>query len=355
MCPILRKIKFLIKSIVSSMLLINTAYAQNDDNYLLNLSIEDLARINVYLASSFSAHIHDKGEIMVGVTSKFMSMSGLRDGTSDVRTTSVLSPTEDNFMIAPLDMDMHMLMGHLMYGVTDQFTLMAMFPYVKKSMNLRQRNGNEFTTKAEGFGDVKATVNYLAYRSYNHLLQVKLGLSLPTGSITKEDFNPMMGRNVRLPYPMQIGSGTYDLLPAVTYIYQQENVANLYGFDIEGTIRTGNNDQGYRLGNVYNLKAWFYHTWNQYISGQILLDASRKSNISGADTLLNPNMVPTARTDFQKRESVSVELGVELQSPNNKLKNQTLYLAYGFPVYQKFSGPQLKTSGTYTASWNIYF
>ena len=56
-----------------------------------------------------------------------------------------------------------------------------------------------------------------------HHLHANVGLSFPTGSINERDKNPMsMGNNVRLPYPMQNGSGTYDFLPGLTYIGKQE-------------------------------------------------------------------------------------------------------------------------------------
>ena len=43
-----------------------------------------------------------------------------------------------------------------------------------------------------------------------HQIHLNAGISLPTGSIDVEDQG-------LLPYPMQLGSGIYDLLPGITY------------------------------------------------------------------------------------------------------------------------------------------
>ncbi len=47
--------------------------------------------------------------------------------------------------------------------------------------------------------------------------EANLGLTLyfPTGSIDERGATPM-GPNMQLPYPMQLGSGTYDLEPSFT-------------------------------------------------------------------------------------------------------------------------------------------
>ena len=53
-----------------------------------------------------------------------------------------------------------------------------------------------------------------------HKLHLNAGLSLPTGDIDEEDdvLAPTgMRPTLRLPYAMQLGTGTWDLLPGLTY------------------------------------------------------------------------------------------------------------------------------------------
>ena len=59
-----------------------------------------------------------------------MEMDGNRSGTQSLSTSDVLS----QYMVAPLSMSMNMAMIGLMYGVTDDISVMAMLPYANKSM-----------------------------------------------------------------------------------------------------------------------------------------------------------------------------------------------------------------------------
>lgn len=77
-------------------------------------------------------------------------------------------------------------------------------------------------------------------------------MSFPTGSIQEKDVTPMsMGQQVRLPYPMQLGSGTYDLLPGLTYIGRAARWQ--WGLHASGAVRLGENDHDYRLGHHLSL------------------------------------------------------------------------------------------------------
>ena len=161
-------------------------------------------------------HAHRKGDWMIVISGMFMEMEGNRDQTSRVSTADVLK----DFMVAPTEMSMSMQMAGLMYGVSDKFTTMAMLGYIRKEMDHENRMGLEFTTRSEGVGDLKTSGLYTIYEREGHHVHVTGGMSFPTGSINNRDDTPM-GR-VRLPYPMQLGSGTYDLLGGVTYRIEKQ-------------------------------------------------------------------------------------------------------------------------------------
>jgi hypothetical protein len=104
---------------------------------------------------------------------------------------------------------------------------------------------------------------------------------------------PMMGFvEARLPYPMQIGSGTYDLLPGMTYTGESSFLS--WGAQAMGTIRLGDNKNDYRLGNRVDLTAWLAHNWTRWLSTSVRLAWSHWGNINGSDDELNPAAVPTA-------------------------------------------------------------
>ena len=62
-----------------------------------------------------------------------------------------------------------------------------------------------------GLGDTEVRGTY----KINDVLTASLGLSLPTGSVSEEVTS--MSKTFRAPYDMQLGSGSYDLKPALTY------------------------------------------------------------------------------------------------------------------------------------------
>jgi hypothetical protein len=62
-----------------------------------------------------------------------------------------------------------------------------------------------------GLGDTEVRGAY----KVNEVLTASLGLSLPTGSV--EETVTSMRKTFRAPYDMQLGSGTFDLKPALTY------------------------------------------------------------------------------------------------------------------------------------------
>ena len=58
-----------------------------------------------------------------------------------------------------------------------------------------------------------------------------------------------------LPYMMQLGSGTVDLLPGLTYLHSNNHNFE-FSVQAASVIRTYDNSVGYRLGNEYTLNTW---------------------------------------------------------------------------------------------------
>lgn len=325
------------------------------ENEFLELSLEELANVELYLPTLISAHIHAKGEWMLGVHEMFMHMSGLRDGTSNVTPSAVLSPTQFNFMAAPREMDMSMTMFHLMYGVTDKLTAMVMLPYLYKQMDILLRNSTRFTTRARGIGDTTLHANYLFYTKDHHSLYTGFGVSLPTGAINKTDFSPMMMMNALLPYPMQLGTGTVNLHPVITYIWSNTATKNNFGVNANAVFHVGRNYRGYRFGDEQTVLAWFSHGWNDSFSTEVTLNGYHRGNIHGSDSGLNPMASPTANPKMQEKTVASLSVSAELYAPQGKLKGNRLTASIGKPFYEEFTGPQLRTKWFFELAWKYTF
>ena len=299
-------------------------------------------------------HAHKAGEWMFSYRYGFMRMDGNRDGTDDLTSAEVLA----DFMVAPLDMTMEMHMFGLMYGATDRLTLMGMGSYVSKSMNHVTRMQREFEVETRGLGDTKLlgllTVHDSGEDGGSHRLRDKvhlnLGVSLPTGDTDKRGDTPA-GENQKLPYPMQLGSGTYDPILAVTWVRKYSNWS--MGLQSDCVLRFGENDEDYRLGNEYGATAWVAKNLNEYASLSLRVHGKIRDEIEGRDEELNPGMVPTARPDLSSRKTVKGFAGLNLYKPKGTLSGNRLAIEVGLPLYQDLDGPQLKNDYSFTIGWQL--
>ncbi|MEA5597889.1 transporter [Rivularia sp. UHCC 0363] len=281
-------------------------------------------------------HTHKKGEFMFSYRYMLMKMDGNRDGTKSISDREVLQ----QYMVTPVDMTMQMHMVGAMYGVSDDVTLMAMVPYVSKEMEHLTRMGGRFTTNSEGFGDIKTTALYTIFNQDQQRIHLNLGASFPTGSINERDDTPV-GKDQILPYPMQIGSGTFDLLPGITYLGQSEKGS--WGAQALTTLRLGKNDNGYRLGNQYQVSGWIARNWTDWLSTSLRLTGATWGNIDGADSRLNPMMIPTADPNRRGGTQLNLGFGVNLYAPEGNLKGSRLAMEFELPIYRSLDGPQLET------------
>lgn len=275
------------------------------------------------------------GRLMLSLTYARMVMNGNRDGTNRVSTAEVL----DQFPVAALSMDADMVMLGAMYSFSNDISAMAMLPYVSKEMDHITRTGVEFTTNAKGFGDVRLGLNYDLYDQGDHTIQLTAGVSLPTGSIDETDDTPA-GTNQILPYPMQLGSGTFDLLPALTYVGRDET--HSWGGQIAGTLRLGDNDRDYTLGDRVEASIWGSRRWTDWMSSSLRFIAESQGDIDGADPRLDPNLVQTADPDLRGGTQLSVAFGLNFLAPSDELRGLGADLEFETPIYQNLDGPQVE-------------
>ncbi len=170
-------------------------------------------------------------------------------------------------------------------------------------------------------------------------------VSFPTGSINEKDDTPA-GNDQILPYPMQIGSGTFDLLPGITYLGQSDKGS--WGAQGLTTLRLGKNDNGYRLGNQYQLSGWIARNWTDWLSTSLRLTGATWGDIDGADDRLNPMMIPTADPELRSGTQINLGFGVNLYAPKGNLQGSRLAMEFELPIYRSLDGPQLETDWQFT-------
>lgn len=291
-------------------------------------------------------HTHGKGEFMFSYRYMYMNMEDLNRGSKNVAFSNALRPN-DIYMVTPTSMPMQMHMLGMMYAPTDKITLMAMVNFLSQEMDHLTAMNGTFTTESSGFGDTKIGALYKFFNNKRQQLHGQIGISIPTGSIDEEDVTPASSPNeVILPYPMQIGSGTWDTEIALTYLKQWSKVS--FGTQARTTLRIGENSNEYRLGNRYSLNTWaaFIATDWLSFSGRIELGAIDK--INGINPDLNPMMVITADTANSGMTYANAGVGFNLYAFKGSLKDLRLGFEAATPLFQNMNGIQLRNKETIT-------
>lgn len=304
-------------------------------------------------------HTHKAGQVMFSYRFMHMDMGGSRIGADSVTSDTIATTVPNRFSgrpgqpptlrVVPLEMrtDMHML--GVMYAPVDQVTLMAMGSYVSREMSHRTYQGGMgsnvlggFDTKTDGIGDVSLAAIVPLKKGHGFEFNAKAGVSVPTGSTTETGtvLTPMaMQPELRLPYAMQNGSGTWDVLAGTTMMGRTGNWG--WGAQYAATIRTGTNDQGYRLGDRHMATAWISHKHAPWISTSIRIAGTSTGRIGGIDPqIVAP--VQTADPDNYGGERIDIALGANLIATGGSLKGYRLGIELGTPLYQDLNGPQME-------------
>jgi hypothetical protein len=297
-----------------------------------------------------SDHRHEKGEFMLSYRFMDMQMEGNRIDSDRVSDRSIVGTgmTPGQFLVVPTSMPMRMHMVGGMYGLSDKVTLMAMTSYLDNSMEHLIRDGRTFTTESSGFGDTKIGAIIGLFEQGQHKIHVGLISSLPTGSTT-ERFDTPARANAFLPYPMQLGSGTYDLLPSLTYTGAEKSLS--WGTQLSATIRTGENDESYTLGDRFATTAWLAKDVTSNLSFSLRLNYQDWGQIDGVNPALNPAMIQTANTALQGGERLDGSLGLNYLFKSG----HRLAFEYAEPLSQDLDGPQLETDSVFTIGWQKAF
>jgi hypothetical protein len=301
-------------------------------------------------------HLHKKGEWMVGYDYERSRTSGYRSGTSKVSNASVMKAYGE----AAVEMDMEMHMVEVMYGITDDLTLMIMPQYMSMDMTHQSSHGGGHIHKhrVEGFGDTDVMGLYSLYKKEDEAnrqaVHLNLGLSLPTGSID-ETFTDHHDKVYNLPYQMQFGSGTVDPIIGATYNGSMGDWS--WGAQTLNTIRVGENSKGYRLGNEYTATGWIARNVTDFASLSLRLDGERWDDVSGRNTSLPLKAIAGANPSELDGERVMANVGLNLLAGENLgvLAGQRLAVEFGLPAYQRYSGVQPDMDYRLQLAWQWAF
>lgn len=311
-------------------------------------------------------HFHKQGEWMFSYRYMRMQMEDNRDGTDSLSPTEIATTIPKHIFgnpmqpptlrVVPTEMTMEMHMLGVMYAPTDSLTLMAMVNYIRKDMDHTTFMGPQgdtvlgsFSTRTSGLGDTTLGALIRLSDKPSSRWHATLGVSLPTGDIEESDaiLTPMNTRpSPRLPYPMQLGSGTYDLIAGLTYAGSRAGWG--WGSQWRSVVRTGENDEDYTLGDEHGLSGWLSYQLNDRFSTSFRLTYLDRGNIDGRDPVIAAP-VQTADPDRHGLKRLEGSLGLNVVLP----KEHRVALELNKPLRQDLDGPQLKTDWSLTLGWQM--
>jgi len=290
-------------------------------------------------------HMHAMGEWMVSYRFMSMEMEGLLADSKNVSANDANSTYGFPLGMLPKDMKMDMHMFGTMYAISNKWTLMAMVNYLDNEMSMQSAMMG--TMESKGISDIKLAGLYdLAQWDDGRRVHLKLGLNLPTGSIDEKHNGNILG------YGMQLGSGTYDFEPAITYLGQTENYS--YGVQLGGILRIGENDQDYTLGNRFEAALWGARKITESLSASAKFDYSSQSEVDGAHkglTTMQKNMSPGNQASSQGRDITTFGLGLNYYFKDGGLSGHRLAAEWETPIDQKVNGVQLELDSVWTLGW----
>ncbi|MCB1078214.1 MAG: hypothetical protein KDM64_10350, partial [Verrucomicrobiae bacterium] len=199
-----------------------------------------------------------------------------------------------------------------------------------------------------GWGDTVLSAIVPVFEADHHEANFSLGISMPTGSVDQK----MHGQYTH--YHMQLGSGTWDLKPGVTYHGCAGPVS--WGAQVMGTVRLEDeNESGYRLGNVWETTGWTAYNLCDWasVSGRLLWTSA-----DDIDGHYNGPHGHTSPVDIQRNyggDRLDLGLGLNLLVPDGALKGHRLAIEALWAVDQESNGVFLERDFSIVAGWQFAF
>jgi hypothetical protein len=354
------------------------------------------------------SHMIDKSDsFMVGY--RYMrnrDAGGMLHGTDTAGDTALLANGCASYgcYMKPLEMTMNMHMLDLMYAPTDWLNLMLMPQFVDTEMTMegipgapRMPGMSTMNTQVMvdnhqtgGVGDTGMYAMFKLFERPGQHVHLALGVSAPSGDVAIRNRRTQQGSNPAffVDYGMQLGSGTWDFKPSLTYTGHQDEWS--WGGQLGGTKRLeGHNQSGYALGDIFQTTAWGGYNLTHWLTASVRGVYTWQGTIKGEYTknvLVAPGYCSNPTSGFPDEASctaafakitasqnaathtgtfnqtsnyggqyVDVGLGLNVNIPNGTFAGHNLSFEWLQPAYTNVNGYQLNRDGALAVSWSKSF
>jgi hypothetical protein len=304
-------------------------------------------------------HMHKAGEFMIGYTYNWAGWGGdTLHGTSAVDDETLMrNACQSNnggqhCMMKQTGMTMQMHMLDIMYAPTDWLTVMAMPQWMSMDMSMgmlpmmmpMMMEPME-SMETSGFGDTLFGALVRLAQGPGYHVHAGLVFSAPTGSVSERGASGLL-----YPYGMQLGSGTWDFRPSLTYTGRQDRWA--WGAQLNGIIRMeSENDEGYRLGNQFQATAWGSYRLIDWLSASARMLYTNQGQVASNGSVGMGDM-PGDFPHNYGGQFLDVGLGVNAILPEGLGR---LGVEWVQPIVDDVNGYQQGRDGTLWVKWSKSF
>lgn len=266
---------------------------------------------------------------------------------------------------APSKMNMKMHMINMMYAPTSWMNLMLMPTFVDMEMDVRglsggaghaggHGGGSTATHSTSGVGDTTMAALFDLFEARGHWLHLGLGFSAPTGDVGLKFKNNGHTEGGIIHFGMQLGSGTWDFIPSLTYTGEHNRLS--WGAQLSGVKRMEDqNRSGYRLGDMFQATTWTGFRLIRWLSVTVRGIYTVQGDIHGDFNTFNARSGPMDFPANHGGQFWDIGVGLNVMAPSGLFAGNSLSVEWLEPIQDDVNGYRLERTSTFALTWNYSF
>ncbi len=333
----------------------------------------------------FDHALEKSGDFMVGYRYMRSEQAGdmlFRNTPTDSNSVNLNACGDITCAVAANSMTMSMHMLDLMVAPTNWLSLMLMPQWTDMDMYMTQigefnptggHSGHGHTTHGHQVGGIGDTGLYALFKLLDqpkHHINLSIGGTAPTGDVNiklrKNSVTVAGLRDVPLHYGMQLGSGTWDFKPSLTYTGEADSF--IWGAQATGTKRLeSHNSANFAFGDIFQGSVWGGYQWTNWLTTTVRGIYTTQGSIRGEYLpVYHPNSNPPREFKpvhvgpFDKTSNYGgkfwdLGLGVNINIPHGTFAGNSLKFEWLQPLHTDYNGYQLDRDYTLNFTWSYGF
>jgi hypothetical protein len=300
----------------------------------------------------YDDHTLEPGQFMWTYRYHRESFDGLRFGEDLISADDAFGL---GFNTVPVEMRNQAHEFEVRFGLADRLTVSAQLPYwFRESFSLTDGGQTGFASESQDLGDTRVNFLYDLFEVGSYRAHAGLGVSLPSGELDDKDVTVASFPNEeQLPFNMQTGAGTWDILPTLNLVTQNEH--GTVGLQGKGVIRVHDNNRDYTLGDRFMGTLWAQYRISDWVAASARVNFESWGDVDAPDPDLDPGDNPAANPLSTGGSRTTLPLGLNVLLREGPLSGLRMYLEWHYVISEDLNGPQLSQDDTLVLGWQVNF